>query len=60
LNSIGQEAGDAFSKAANMQIQLNERDEAASTFINAAKCYKKTNFEGMICLFIYLIFNYLI
>ncbi|CAI2165826.1 7037_t:CDS:2 [Funneliformis geosporum] len=42
------EAGDAFSKAANMQIQLNERDEASSTFINASKCYKKCSFEDAI------------
>jgi alpha-soluble NSF attachment protein len=45
---IGKEAGDAFNKAANMQIQLNERDEAASTFINASKCYKKCSFDGML------------
>lgn len=41
-----------------MQIQLNERDEAASTFISASKCYKKCNFEGM--LHFILIFMYTI
>ncbi|KAG9296390.1 hypothetical protein G9A89_014982 [Geosiphon pyriformis] len=42
------EAGDAFIRAASMQIQLNERDEAATTYINASKCYKKSSFEDAI------------
>nr|CAG8477215.1 2119_t:CDS:2 [Entrophospora candida] len=42
------EAGDAFIKAANMQLQLNERDEASTTFINASKCYRKCSFEEAI------------
>ncbi|CAJ0912687.1 4499_t:CDS:2 [Entrophospora sp. SA101] len=41
-------AGDAFIKAANMQLQLNERDEASTTFINASKCYRKCSFEVLL------------
>ncbi|KAF9413749.1 hypothetical protein BGZ94_000634 [Podila epigama] len=35
------ESGDTFCKAATMQLNMNERDEAASTYINASKSYKK-------------------
>ncbi|CAG8498240.1 10147_t:CDS:2 [Paraglomus brasilianum] len=41
LGKRWKEAGDAFMKSAQMQIQLNERDEAAMTYIAASKCYKK-------------------
>jgi len=35
------EAGDAYLKAAQMQILMGERDEAAQMFIAASKCFKK-------------------
>ncbi|KAG0051031.1 hypothetical protein BGZ83_004186 [Gryganskiella cystojenkinii] len=35
------ESGDTFCKAADMQLKINEKDEAASSFINASKSYKK-------------------
>ncbi|KAG5461055.1 MAG: soluble NSF attachment protein [Olpidium bornovanus] len=41
--SPGKEAGDAFTKQADMQLRQSERDEAANTYINASKCYKKSN-----------------
>ncbi|CAJ0836518.1 3685_t:CDS:2 [Entrophospora sp. SA101] len=34
-------------RSANMQLQLNERDEASTTFINASKCYRKCSFEAI-------------
>ncbi|KAJ3354701.1 hypothetical protein GGF32_002380 [Allomyces javanicus] len=37
------EAGDAFSKAADMQIRLGERDEAATRFVDASNAYKKVS-----------------
>jgi alpha-soluble NSF attachment protein len=37
------EAGDAYMKVAEMQILLNERDEAAMTYINASKAFKKSS-----------------
>ncbi|KAI9022521.1 soluble NSF attachment protein [Hyaloraphidium curvatum] len=37
------EAGDAFVAAAEAQIKLQERDEAASIFVNASKAYKKVS-----------------
>jgi len=43
LAKLWKEAGDAFIKQAAMQNLQGERDEAANTFINASKCYKKSN-----------------
>ena len=40
------EAGDAFSQAADCQIRMDERDEAASTLVNASKAYKKVSPTG--------------
>lgn len=35
------EAGAAFEKAAAMQLKTDEADDAANTFVEASKCYKK-------------------
>jgi alpha-soluble NSF attachment protein len=48
LAKLWKEAGDAFFRQADMQIRLQERDEAAPTFIAASKCYKKCNPEDAI------------
>lgn len=37
------ESGDAFMEAADCQVKLQERDEAASTYVNASKSYKKVS-----------------
>jgi hypothetical protein len=44
---IGKEAGDCFYRQADMQTRIQERDEAAPTFVAASKCYKKSNPEGI-------------
>ncbi|KAG0317346.1 hypothetical protein BGZ99_006354 [Dissophora globulifera] len=36
------ESGDAYCKAAEMQMKMGEKDEAAQTYINASKSYKKS------------------
>ncbi|BFZ53205.1 hypothetical protein PYCC9005_000228 [Savitreella phatthalungensis] len=35
------EAGAAFEKAASMQLKTDEADDAANTYVEASKCYKK-------------------
>ncbi|KAF9163114.1 hypothetical protein BGX21_009253 [Mortierella sp. AD011] len=42
------ESGDTFCKAADMQLKMNEKDEAANIFINASKSYKKSSPEDAI------------
>lgn len=37
------EAGDAYFQAAGCQLQCHENDEAATSFVSASKCYKKTS-----------------
>ncbi|KND03751.1 uncharacterized protein SPPG_01207 [Spizellomyces punctatus DAOM BR117] len=37
------EAGDAFIAQANVLNRMNERDEASSSYMNAAKCFKKNS-----------------
>jgi len=48
MAKLWKEAGDAYLKAAHMQILLNERDEAGMTYQNAAKCFKKSHPEEAI------------
>ncbi|KAI8482637.1 PREDICTED: alpha-soluble NSF attachment protein-like [Branchiostoma belcheri] len=36
-------AGNAFCEAAKLQIQLNSKHEAATCFVDAGNCYKKTD-----------------
>lgn len=43
---LGKESGDTFCKAATMQLNMNERDEAASSYINASKSFKKCSPQG--------------
>jgi alpha-soluble NSF attachment protein len=45
LDKRWKESGDAFSKAAEMAIKADEKDDAANDFWNASKSYKKTNPE---------------
>ncbi|KAG4304008.1 hypothetical protein PORY_002531 [Pneumocystis oryctolagi] len=45
LKKQGREAGEAFEKAASMQLKLDEKDEAANTLVEAYKAYRKTNPE---------------
>ncbi|KAF9346994.1 hypothetical protein BGX26_001479 [Mortierella sp. AD094] len=37
------ESGNSFIKAADMQLKMGEKDEAANTFINASKSFKKSS-----------------
>lgn len=46
IHHIGKESGDTFCKAADMQLKMNEKDEAANTFINASKSYRKSSPQG--------------
>jgi hypothetical protein len=42
------DAGQCFCKAAEIQIKLQSKHQAASEFVNAATCYKKGDPNGMI------------
>lgn len=41
LAKRNREAGAAFEKAATMQLKTDEADDAANTYVEASKCYKK-------------------
>ncbi|KAH0609936.1 uncharacterized protein H6S33_012482 [Morchella sextelata] len=41
MNKLGREAGQAFEKAAEIQLKINEPDDAANTHVEAYKAYKK-------------------
>ncbi|KAJ3166716.1 hypothetical protein HDU88_003199 [Geranomyces variabilis] len=43
LSKKWKEAGDAFMSQAGVLNRMNERDEAASSYMNAAKCFKKNS-----------------
>jgi hypothetical protein len=43
---VGKDAGDAFMEAAQLQLKLQEQEEASATFIQASKVYKKCNPMG--------------
>lgn len=40
------EAGDAYMKAADYALQMDDRDSASSQMVEASKVYKKINPEG--------------
>lgn len=42
---LGKEAGDAYVRSADYLIQINDRDEGANKYVEASKCYKKSNPE---------------
>ena len=42
----GADAGQAFEKLAQTHLKLESRLEAASSYVEAAKCYQKTNKSG--------------
>jgi alpha-soluble NSF attachment protein len=42
----GAEAGQAYEKLAQVHLKQDSRLEAASAFVEAAKCYQKTNKSG--------------
>ncbi|KAI8053706.1 soluble NSF attachment protein [Syncephalis plumigaleata] len=48
LAKLWKEAGDCFYRQADMQTRIQERDEAAPTFVAASKCYKKSNPEDAV------------
>ena len=39
-------AGNAFTQSAQIQSQAGNRHEAATQFVDAANCYKKTDTNG--------------
>ena len=39
----------AFEKLAQTHLKLDSRLEAASSYVEAAKCYQKTNKAGRVC-----------
>lgn len=45
LENRWKEAGDAFCKAAEMSIKLQEKDDAATDFWDASKVYKRSHPE---------------
>lgn len=57
--NAGNEAGQAFEKLAQVHLKQDSRLEAASSYVEAAKCYQKTdktgeaqsNLGGFCCLF---------
>ena len=40
------EAASAFCEAANLHLKAGSRHDAASNFLDAANCYKKTEHNG--------------
>lgn len=44
---IGKESGDAYSKAAEYALQMDDRDAASNNLVEASKCYKKSSPESM-------------
>ncbi|KXS19201.1 alpha-soluble NSF attachment protein [Gonapodya prolifera JEL478] len=48
LGKKWKEAGDAFLRAAEIQLRMQEPDEAAGSFVNASKAYKKTNAQDSV------------
>ena len=46
----GGEAGQAFEKLAQVHLKQDSRLEAASSYVEAAKCYQKTSKTGAGCL----------
>ena len=44
--NAGADAGQAFEKLAQTHLKLDSRLEAASSYVEAAKCYQKTNKAG--------------
>lgn len=43
---VSSEAGDAFCRAANIQLKLSSRHEAGTQFVDAANCFKKIDRNG--------------
>lgn len=41
MNKLGREAGQAFEKASEIQLKINEPDDAANTHVEAYKAYKR-------------------
>ncbi|KAJ3278840.1 hypothetical protein HK104_001987 [Borealophlyctis nickersoniae] len=48
LAKMWKEAGDAFLSQANVLNRMNERDEACTAFLNAAKAYRKNDPQGAV------------
>jgi alpha-soluble NSF attachment protein len=44
----GKESGDAFIQQAQCLLKCNEKDEAATAFMNASKSYNKASPQGFI------------
>ena len=44
----GGEAGQAFEKLAQVHLKQDSRLEAASSYVDAAKCYQKTSKTGLL------------
>lgn len=53
---VGQEAGDAYTAAAEYLAKGDERDDAGSKYLEASKCYRKCNPERN---FRYIYFSFL-
>lgn len=47
---LGNEAGQAFEKLAQVHLKQDSRLEAASSYVEAAKCYQKTDKTGKMVL----------
>lgn len=43
---LGDRAGESYCRAAECFLKLQSKHEAASNYINAANCYKKSNVTG--------------
>lgn len=52
-------AGNAFCEAATLYSKLGSRHDAATNYVDAANCYKKSDPNGMIILNAYLKFKQL-
>lgn len=47
MNKKWGSAGEAFVKAGELHLQASARHDAATNFVDAANCYKKTDAKGL-------------
>lgn len=46
MAKVWSSAGSAFNEAANLHLRIGSRHEAATNYVDAANCYKKSNVNG--------------
>jgi hypothetical protein len=57
ISTTGDRSGEAYTKAAECHLKLQSKHEAATNYIAAANCYKKSNVAGNLPSFIQFIYS---